>query len=258
MGRARDPIALYWSRSKPNFGDALAPLLVARVSGRSVRWAPLWRADLVALGSLLGRVGEHWWQPRLQIWGTGFIASVAPHVTRHRVHAVRGAASARLLKIDPAAVVLGDPGLLVDQLLPPLVTGRRQRGTLVIPHYRDREHPLVSALAGQPEVRVIDVFSPPLELLDAIRGADCVLSSSLHGLIAADALGVPNAWVTLHDELRGGHFKFLDYYSAFGLAPNPSPLSIELARAPAALIDSWARPGLDTIRERLARAFPLR
>ena len=258
MGVRRAAIGLYWSRSKPNFGDALAPLVVARISGRAVRWAPLWRADLVALGSLLGRVSERWWQPRLHVWGTGYIAPVEPHVTRHRVHAVRGAATARMLGLDPAAVALGDPGLLVDQLLPSLVTTPPRSGTLVVPHYRDRGHPLLSSLAALPEVRVIDVFTPPLQLLEAIRRADCVLSTSLHGLIAADALGVPNAWVTLHDQLRGGHFKFLDYYSAFGLTPAPSPLSLALARAPGALIESWARPGLNAIRERLAQAFPLR
>jgi hypothetical protein len=258
VGVSRASIGLYWSRSKPNFGDALAPLVVARVSGRAVRWAPLWRADLVALGSLLGRVGEHWWQPRLHVWGTGFIAPVAAHVTRHRVHAVRGASTARMLGLDPAAVALGDPGLLVDQLLPPLHARPLQSGTLVVPHYRDRGHPLLSALAALPEVRVIDVFTPPLQLLEAIRRADCVLSTSLHGLIAADALGVPNAWVTLHDQLRGGHFKFLDYYSAFDLAPEPSPLSTALAGAPGPLIESWARPGLNAIREHLYRAFPLR
>ncbi|MGA0838999.1 MAG: polysaccharide pyruvyl transferase family protein [Pseudomonadales bacterium] len=257
MGVSSASIGLYWSRSKPNFGDALAPLIVARISGRPVRWAPLWRADLVALGSLLGRLRERWWQPRVHVWGAGFIEPVVPHATRHLIHATRGPLTARALGLDPASVPLGDPGLLADQLMPVLRVQPRRRGTVVVPHYRDRGHPLLSTLAARPGLRVLDVFQPPLELLEAIRGADCVLSTSLHGLIAADALGVPNAWVTLGDQLRGGHFKFLDYYAAFGLVSEPKALSLDVVTARGDLIDAWARPGLDGIRERLHRAFPL-
>ena len=37
------------------------------------------------------------------------------------------------------------------------------------------------------------------------------MSSSLHGLIAADAYGIPNARINLTGRLVGGDFKFEDY-----------------------------------------------
>jgi len=255
------PLRLHWSRSKPNFGDALAPLVVAAVADRPVRWAPIGGADLVAVGSLLGRLRQRWWQRRVHVWGSGYLAApiALPSArTRHVIHAVRGPRSAAALGLLPAAMVQGDPGLLADRLITDralierlisdgLITGpprpARRCAVLVIPHYRDREHALLPRLAAVPGVEIADVFAPPLDLLAQIRCADCVLSSAMHGLIAADALGVPNAWVTLGDRLRGGHFKFHDYYGALGLTRSPVPLTEALAADPAAALAHRPHPG---------------
>ena len=43
------------------------------------------------------------------------------------------------------------------------------------------------------------------------------MSSAMHGLIAADAMGIPNVRLVLSDRILGGDYKFTDYYSAFGL-----------------------------------------
>jgi hypothetical protein len=42
----------------------------------------------------------------------------------------------------------------------------------------------------------------------------------LHGLIVADSLGIPNAWIESPD-LIGGRFKFDDYYSSLDVCENP-------------------------------------
>ena len=283
--RLSAPLNLHWSRSKPNFGDALAPLIVAAIAGRSVRWAPIGRADLMAVGSLLGRLGEHWWQRRVHVWGSGYLEpSPVPadsRSTRHVIHAVRGPVSAAALGLLPAAIVQGDPGLLADRLMGDralqdwllaqgLINARprpaQRCSVLVIPHYRDRDHPLLPALVGLRHVEIADVFTPPLDLLARIQAADWVLSSAMHGLIAADALGVPNTWVTLGDSLRGGQFKFRDYYGALRLAPDPQPLTVSLAADPGAAFagraqsvatrPSWAPATIDPIRHALVQAFP--
>jgi hypothetical protein len=49
--------------------------------------------------------------------------------------------------------------------------------------------------------------------LENLAGCESVASSSLHGLIFAEALQVPNVWIELSDKVLGGGFKFRDWFS---------------------------------------------
>jgi pyruvyltransferase len=250
------PLRLYWSTSKPNFGDALSPLICARVSGRVIEHAPVARCDLIALGSLMQRVKEHFWTRRITVWGTGFIGPEAPRRSRHRYCAVRGKLTASIVRAGDD-VVLGDPGLLASMLLEGEPPAEARIRCLVIPHYKDRDHPRLQELVRQfPWIEVADVFQPPLDLLGRIRSSEIVLSSAMHGLIAADSLGVPNAWLKLSDELRGGDFKFRDYYSVFGIEPVPTEPSAALIGRLGEIAAAYARPGIDRVKAELVRCFP--
>jgi hypothetical protein len=58
-------ISMYWWREQPNFGDALAPVIVAAISGRN----PVWQHQsprLLAIGSII-----HHALPGDTIWGSG-------------------------------------------------------------------------------------------------------------------------------------------------------------------------------------------
>lgn len=251
------PLALYWSSSKPNFGDALSPLICARVSGREVVWAPPGRCDVVALGSLMQRFKEHWWTRRVHVWGTGFIEHPPAHASRHHYHAVRGRLTQAAISGLKQEVALGDPGLLAHLLVEDRPAPARRCRVLVIPHYKDKGNAALAELAARvPGVEVADIFAPATTLLEQIRAAEVVLSSAMHGLIAADSLGVPNAWLKLSDAVRGGDFKFNDYYSVFGFAATPLALSEPLLRDPSAVVAQYRRPGLADIQERLMRSFP--
>ncbi|SDS88563.1 polysaccharide pyruvyl transferase family protein [Pseudomonas oryzae] len=266
------PIKLYWCRgegrsdpSKQNFGDYLSPLLVELLSGRKVEYAPVQRADLMAVGSILGREAKakRWgFLPyRLHIWGTGTGAEQAHYSGRHHYHAVRGAltrAQIDGLRSDP---VLGDPGLLA-----PWVLGDRERPVArqirvgLIPHYADQAEPAVAELlAGIPGARLINVFSPVKQVLAEIASCDFVLSSSMHGLIVADSFGVPNQWLLL-SRGRISEYKFADYYSAFGLSGlQPLLPQTVLAGGPALfeqLRAEYRRPGLERIQQDLLGSFP--
>jgi hypothetical protein len=87
-----------------------------------------------------------------------------------------------------------------------------------------------------------------------------VLSSSLHGLIVADALGVPNRWVESSDRVIGRGFKFRDYLGAMGRRTDPidlpAPESID-HEATFEMASNDAPVGLARMREDLTNAFPL-
>lgn len=259
--RRKKPVKLHWASSKPNFGDRLSPLIVARVSGRPVELASIRRCDLVAVGSLLQRLRKRFWRP-VHIWGAGFIAEQAPCHGRYHVHAVRGPESAALLAAGAKtrmaeAPALGDPALLAGMLDESLMKRPRRQRLTVIPHYKDQNSEALARLkALNPDARILSVFDEPLSLLRAIAESQLVVSSAMHGLIAADALGVPNCRIVLSDGLRGGDFKFRDYYGAFGIRP-PEVGVVELKRAVFDQhVEEYRRPGLEGLQAGLIRSFP--
>jgi pyruvyltransferase len=221
-------IGLYWWQgpergSRSNYGDAISPLLVQFATGTAVRYAPPRLADLVASGSLLGHVFADQWKRRLSrpfqplvVWGTGSIQE-SDVLTRSglKVLAVRGELTRAALNL-PEGLPLGDPGLLLPRLLGESVRRRIRWG--IVPHYVDQESSSVRALAAQnPDAHVIDVTNPDvLDTTRQIAECDFILSSSLHGLIVADAFGIPNVHASWGDRVHGGDWKFRDYASSVG------------------------------------------
>jgi pyruvyltransferase len=60
------------------------------------------------------------------------------------------------------------------------------------------------------------VFSGAQEFVDQLCRCRVIASSSLHGLIAADAYDIPFVWISLSKRLVGGDFKFRDYFLSTG------------------------------------------
>lgn len=207
-----------------NFGDALSPLLVSRLSGFPVRKAHPAYAELSATGSILypgtfwgkktlkSRVRE-WMAPSLTIWGSGFSMALDGKATGERIRstrivAVRGQLTKQILVDGGYAAegaVLGDPGLLYPMLLDALPEKRYELG--IVPHYADQ------VLKRKTEGHVIDVLNEdPLKTLEEIAACRRVVSSSLHGLVVAHALGIPAAYAKAEGI---DNFKFRDYFSVF-------------------------------------------
>ena len=216
------------------------------------------RCELLAIGSILGRLGHGWFSHRTTVWGSGFIEEQSPVHRRHRYCAVRGHRTAERIK-GAAIEALGDPGLLCGMLVPGWRDIAKKHPMGVIPHYKDRDHPGVAAfLAEHPGSVALDVFTEPAELLRRIAECEVVLSSSLHGLVVSDAFQVPNIWVEISGPLRGDRFKFSDYYSVFGIT-EPQPLDLKQGVQLRVIDDMrkrYERPGLEKIQQGLLASFP--
>jgi len=217
----------YWSTYK-NFGDRFTPLLLRHILGTNVS-----RVDrrgeapsfwIIGVGSIL----DHRSLDRSSVWGTGVVkAGAVLRGTPRAVHAVRGPLTADWLARRGVhlsdQVVFGDPGLLLPRLLPNRAPKRYRLA--IIPHLVDLQHPWVRAAAATDGAVVVDLSRPVAHVAATIASAESAISSSLHGLITADAYGVPSAWVEFSDKVWGNGFKFRDYYQALGIAPG-EPLRI--------------------------------
>ncbi|MBN2468213.1 MAG: polysaccharide pyruvyl transferase family protein [Deltaproteobacteria bacterium] len=255
-------LKLYWSRSKPNFGDCLSPIICEMLSRRPIVYAGKRECDLVALGSLLDRFRESWFHPKVHIWGTGFIEKVSPRRTRFHYHALRGRHSAGLLK-GCETEVFGDPGLLADRIWPELKKSKKKYHIGIIPHYEDRELSSVGVIADKfRKVTVINAFDDVKTVIATIAACEFVFSSSLHGLVVSDAFGVPNAWMKLSDKVCGNNFKFYDYYSAFDIPlqkVKPFTINAMLSlkdKDVEVLKAKYERPSLHVMKEKLVGSFP--
>lgn len=258
------PLKLFWARGTGgsegtrNAGDWYSPLICAELSGRDVVYAPPHQCDLVAVGSLLQRLNKSHrlhrlgLRRRLDIWGTGSLRPEDRLVGHHAVHAVRGSLTRDQIVLPPAEAALGDPGLLADRLVERHPGKRHNLG--VVPHLVDRGHREVHEFHERyPDSMLVDMAAPVGQVLETIAACERVVSSSLHGLVFADAFGVPNQWFTASDGLHGGRHKFDDYYSAFGLSLEP----VRLADLdPGRVGTAYARPGIDALKAALVASFP--
>lgn len=264
----KSPIRLFYFRSSSgdsNFGDELSPLIVSFLTGRHVVHSGPLSCDLIGIGSILdrfthakGRIVTGLRKAVLgretAVWGAGLIQDKGPRRHNLRLLAVRGHQTRDAMAAD-RNLALGDPGLLVGRMIKRPAT-RYPIG--IVPHYTDRSDPMVQALRAMPGVMVIDVDGDAMSVVQDIAACGLVLSSSLHGLIVADSMGIPNHHLRFGGRLKGGDFKFLDYASAIGRSQIAAtaltaPDDVLAYRAVAA--DFSYQSGIDRVCDALERAL---
>lgn len=252
-----NPLSLQWWKAVPNFGDAISPVVVAHVSGREVVHAGVHKAELWGIGSLLQVVKRAYTAPkdmRPTVWGTGLLHAVnGIEFTKHvDIALLRGPITAALLNIEMAR--FGDPGLVISDVWP---HDRAPNGKIgIVPHHSLIDDPALSALLdSDPKYQLIDPRDPAQDVCAAIAACDHIFASSLHGLIVADAYGVPNTWLAPVGQSR---FKYLDYAAAVGRAM-PAPVMItdipmiDLPKLGAALP---YQAGIDACKDAVYASFP--
>lgn len=214
-------ILAIWYSSK-NWGDALNPVLFQKISGKTpilmtkytynIRNSPVYSA----VGSVLQIPNVYnCGHGNLVVWGTGLIS----HQSRLKVQpreicAVRGPLTRRLLLEQgyECPEIYGDPALLCSKFYKSDSQERYKLG--IIPHYVDKNHPAVSNFQDDPDVLMIDILGGVREVIDQICSCRRIASSSLHGIIAADAYGIPSTWIKFSDNVVGDGFKFFDYFES--------------------------------------------
>lgn len=215
-GKRYDPQAGGRFFATGNVGDIASKLFVEMLSNVECRPPRKNERKLLAIGSVLQNAADG-----DVVWGAGIKGSAEGFKNTVRelsVHAVRGPLTVDFLRrqgIDLSSLKeLFDPGCLIPYLYAGELNNAvpRKRSICIIPHYKDdlilrQQHP---SLANE----FLSVDAMPLDFVKNLIGAETVVSSSLHGIIFAEALGIPALWlapVNGEDEL-----KYYDYYYGTG------------------------------------------
>jgi succinoglycan biosynthesis protein ExoV len=218
---------IYYRGRTPNFGDdlnrdiwpALAPELfdgdgqhgfvgIGSIIGMHVPGSGL----LHVVGSGVGYDGVRQWQGRaVRYW------------------CVRGPLSARLVG-GGANLAITDGAILTPRTpgFPAAAVGGG--GVAVVPHWESLDYPGWDTVAAQTGFDVIDPRDEPLQVVNRIACAKLVLTESLHGVIIADAYGIP--WIAFATSSNFSFVKWADWTLSLGMAcrvtmvppPTPGPL----------------------------------
>lgn len=238
------------ARSVNNFGDLIGPLVVdlvlrSRANAPSTDTTPISRRRVLTVGSIL-----HLASSGDTVWGSGWNGKIPDELhefTTLDVRAVRGPLTReKLLKrgLD-CPEVYGDPALLLPRLAPELFTSddALQHEVLVVPNLHDYSRAM---RRGSP-FAVLDPKAPLRHCLSSIAASTLVVGSSLHGIIVAEALGIPARLISSGAEHP---LKYEDYFNGTGReAPR-------VASSIAEAVEWGGAPGLQWDPARLIAAFP--
>jgi len=233
-----EKIRAFWWYEK-NFGDALNPFLLERLSGKKVifcnqhrpyykeefrrffkclrnrewydfrrlSWPVLDKPVVLSIGSML-----KYSKPNYNVWGTGFLRNDQNFIGGNII-AVRGPYTAQCL-VDlgyPKCDVYGDPALLLPLVYKPL--SKPKVGSCLIPHVVD----YISFMNKYKGIKILNLETYDCaSIIDDIVSSSFVLSSSLHGVIVSHAYGIPALWVKGKRTGTDG-IKFKDYFASVGL-----------------------------------------
>ena len=215
-------IHLYWWEPPHirNFGDVVSQDLILNIFGFNTVWEPIETCDLIATGSIVEVAEQAKRKDPVYSWGSGFIRSESNNKGLNHIKftAVRGKKS--LSRIDYNAPT-GDPGILINAAYS-LKKKRHSKKIGVIIHYADMKKPITKRFCQDSRFEVITPLDSSKNVAEKISKCGLILSSSLHGLIFADSLSIPNAHIKISDDVTGGSYKFIDYHSGVGKTYHPA------------------------------------
>lgn len=236
----------YCKMSNNNFGDMLNEHIFKTLFGIEICHARVENADVIGIGSVLEKLLARRInalnlfslrkQKEINIFSSGFgICNhfylrkgkyLKPLISKRKINviAIRG----QLSKAQPEEItgqtysnaVLGDGGLLACYLTD-YKNIEKKYDLGIVPHYTDKNNPVFLEIQKQnPNSIILDVTADIIEFIKQLASCKAVISTAMHPLIACDSMGIPNLWVRCSEKTTT-RYKFMDYYSAFGLFIEP-------------------------------------
>lgn len=201
-----------------NLGDALSPVMIALCTGYDVQRIPM--ISQTPRLAAVGTIGHAFTGGEVTFWGTGAstfrnpsahvserIAYQRPSNTRMTISATRGPISEEILAGKRAkSGVYGDPVWLLPRFYRPKVAKRWKLGVILhLSELADREreaHPNIhfrrfgTPPSRESDIRLLNTVIPIStagirDRVDEILACERIVSSSLHGMVLAEAYGIP-------------------------------------------------------------------
>lgn len=201
---------VWWLKKDRNFGDILTPYILDFFKIK-YQYTELIQADMIVVGSIARHATKN-----MLVLGSGIVSQKKEKVNPEaNWKFVRGPFTRQKI-LDAGGKcpeIYGDPAMLLPLFCK---EEKKQYDIGIVPHYVDYEK--IKLL--YPTHKVINVLNDnPLEVAAEITKCRTIISSSLHGLIAAHAYDIPAAWINTISSIKGDGIKFKDHYTALGLNP---------------------------------------
>lgn len=201
----------YWWPAQ-NFGDTLTPIVIEYLSGVVPEHAARNESGrILGIGSIIHLVREN-----DIVFGSG--SNRPGHIINSpegaRYLCVRGPLTRAQIKGATVPEIYGDPAILLPRIYSPEVKKTHAIGYL--PHYVDKKIVMSKYAIASGYSKHIDIQADWKTVIEEVLSCEKIVASSLHGIIVAEAYGIPAVWEQYSDKIVGGDFKFQDYFLGTG------------------------------------------
>lgn len=199
---------VWWITKDKNFGDLLTPHILNffNIQYNYINSAKL--ADCLCVGSI-----AHWSSPNKIMLGSGIITADSKISPDANWKFVRGPQTRkRIINAGGRCPeIYGDPGLLLSLLCK---ESQKEFDVGIVPHFVDYQY----VKNKYPQFKIINVIDDnPINVAKEISKCRYIISSSLHGIIAAHSYNIPAAWVKFSNNVYGDDIKFIDYFESVNI-----------------------------------------
>ncbi len=204
-----DTIKSYWFNSVKNFGDILGPKIIKHLSGKDAVYSGKPSGRILTVGSIMhcARSGDI-------VWGSGLHHKTSKCQKGVNVVAARGPRSKSILdRLGFKNIkAFGDPAVLLPYIFKVDVKVKYDIG--IIPHYVD--HKRILDNVKDTNINIINIKDDVENVIKEICKCRNIFSSSMHGIIAAEAYDIPTVWLQISDKISSKTWKYWDYYESTG------------------------------------------
>lgn len=239
----------YWDTTD-NIGDALAPVIyqwILDYYGLDMNYKCKKTRHLLTVGSILGMNNFD-----AVVWGSGVHTKSSMRAIQNQskfrkldIRIVRGPVTEMVLAQAgyDCPQKYGDPAVLLPLIYKPDQTIKRYKVS-VIPHISDME--------CDSKYHMIDVRTKDYKrFIDEIVSSELVVSTSLHGLILAEAYGIPA--IFYNNQIDSEIYKYFDWYFSTGRYDIKIAQSVEEAIA----MKPMKTPEITKLQNALITSFPV-